>query len=132
MLYWGETLSPDLVNFGTMAKKLQKIHFSILVALIALSGMAMSTPTQALAGIRPTANMLTPTPAGVRHSMKTGRILIPRPKNEAEPTPANPREASIPLNLEAGNSDWIVVLAILIVAIIVIPILIQRNEWKGN
>jgi len=128
MLYWGETLSPDLVNFGTMTKKIQAIYITLLIVFIGLSGIAMSTPAQP----RPAANILRFTPVGVTHPIKAKQVPISNLKSEAEPTSVNPnpKAASTSLDLEAGNSDWIVILAILIVAIVVIPIMIQRKEWN--
>jgi hypothetical protein len=47
-------------------------------------------------------------------------------------TPAKTRPTPLPSDLQAGSSDWIVALGILIVAIIVIPIMLKRKEWYGR
>jgi hypothetical protein len=47
-------------------------------------------------------------------------------------TPAKIKPASVPLVKQAGNSDRIVLIGILIFGIIAVPILLQRKEWLGN
>ncbi len=143
VLYWGETLSPVLVNFGTMTRKLQIAHISILFLLMALSSLALApseqvllSPTETLETINPTLTVthtakpdLTPTATRpIRKLRPTSTIM--QPTRNITATPVKTR--TVRLDLEAGTSDWIVLIGILIVAIIVVPIFIKRKEWRGK
>jgi hypothetical protein len=130
VLYWGETPSPDLVNFGTMTRKLQITNICILFLLTALFNMALAPSTQVWLSA-------TNTPKMIKLAVTTTRMTRPKPSlTSAQPgavTATPVKGKSTPLEGQvAGTSDWIAVIGVLIVAIIVIPILIKRKEWWGR
>jgi hypothetical protein len=79
------------------------------LALIPARGIILPTPTFTPGTVTPTLTLQAVT-------------LTPK---KTKPTP-------IPLVTQAGNSDRIVLIGILIVGIVVVPILLKRKEWRGN
>ena len=112
---------------------------------MAFSSMALAPSTQVLLSMTPTPSAITPTPSATR-------LLKPKPipatatrlikikptltvtqlAGEMTVTPAKTRPTPLPSDLQAGSSDWIVAIGILIVAIIVVPIMLKHKEWYGR
>jgi hypothetical protein len=113
-----------------MTQKLQITHICLLLLLMALSSVALAPSPQALLSV-------THTPKIIKPAITVTRVVKLRPTfTAAQPreitvTPVKTRSSSLPPGAQAGTSDWIVVIGVLIVAIIVIPILIKRKEWRG-
>ena len=103
-----------------MLRQLRLPSLVIIVLLAALSSAALIPGGQVL--LDPTG-----TPGKVISPTSTTRlsqVTTPTPE-KIKPTPAS-------LVAQAGNSDGIVLIGILIVAIIIVPILLRRKEWRGN
>lgn len=116
-----------------MTKKLQITLVFVLFLLFALSNMAMAPLAQAF---------LSPTLTPVEIKQEVTATRTGRPSQTVTPsktprvnTPA-PSRTKLSLDalraMQAGNSDWIAFIGILIVAIIVIPLLLKYKEWREN
>jgi hypothetical protein len=91
--------------------------------------MALAPSTQVFLSVTHTPKMIKPGVTAT-HVIKSKSIFTATQARGITVTPAKTR-SSLPPGAQAGNSDWIVVIGILIVAIIVLPILIERKEWRG-
>ena len=97
---------------------------------MAFSGMALA-PTQVLLSPTPTSTKtVKPTPSGTR-LIKKSTLTVTQLAGGVTATPGK-NKPTIPLDQQAGNSDLIVLLGFLIVAVIAIPILLKRKEWWGK
>ncbi len=116
-----------------MTRKLQITNIFILFLLLALSNMAMTPSVQDSPTPTATAIHLKPAATDTR-TVKIRATATPlqgaSPSQPAGPTKT--RIASNSLAMQAGHSDWIVVIGIFIVAIIVIPLVLKYKEWRGN
>lgn len=119
VLYWGESLSPFLVNFGTMTRKLQLISLFVLFLLLALANLAMAPSVQVFSST-PTVQNLKPD------------VTPSQPMREITATPVKTRSAPASLAMQAGDSDSIALIGILLVVIIIIPIGLKYKEWWGR
>ena len=98
---------------------------------MAFSSMALAPSTQVLLGVTPTPGAIKPTPTGTRLVKLKPTLTVTQLAGDITATPGK-NKPGIPLEKQAGNSDWIVAIGILIVAIIVIPIMLKRKEWYGR
>jgi hypothetical protein len=112
-----------------MHRKLQITNISILLLLMAFSSMALAPSTQVLLSMTPTLRAIKPTPSGTRLIKLRPTSSVTQLAGNVTATSAKTRSTPLPPDMQAGTSDWIVALGILIVAIIVIPILLKRKEW---
>jgi hypothetical protein len=101
MLYWGETSSPELVKFVTMTQKLRIPLVFLLLSVLVLSSLAFQVAS-------PFFQIDTPTPAPDTDSGEADQPL---------------------LESDAGSSDGITLLGILIFLIILAPIWALRKVW---
>ena len=115
-----------------MTRKLRTIKIAILLLIMAFSGMALAPSTQVSLGITATPRAIKPTPSGTRLVKLKPTLAATQLTKNITATPAKARSTPLPPDTQAGTSDWIVAIGILIVAIIVIPILLKRKEWYGR
>jgi methylaspartate ammonia-lyase len=103
-----------------MMRKLRNASPALILLLLALSSLALAPSahiSQILTPVLTVPAIIKPTP-------------VPRILQAATSTPTKTK--TVPLVAQAGNSDRIVLIGILIFGIIVVPILLQRKEWLGN
>jgi hypothetical protein len=103
-----------------MIKHLRIAGLAMIVSLVALSSVALTPPTHLSQGLTPPLTI----PVIVQST--------PTSHSAPAPTPGKIRPTPVPSITQAGNSDRIVLIGILIVGIIVVPILLRRKEWGGN
>jgi|SRR5688572_1754837 len=105
-----------------MIRKLRLVFLPIIVFLVTLSSVALTPPAV--------------TPQDLTPPLSVPEIINSTPAVEIlpiqTPTPNKIKPTSTPSLTQAGNSDRIVLIGILIVGIIVVPILLRRKEWHGN
>jgi hypothetical protein len=105
-----------------MMRTLRFVVLLIIVLLVTLSSVALTPPA-------PVPQDLTP-PVPVPEIINTVLPVNTQPLPTS--TPGKIKATPTPLPSQAGTSDRIVLIGILIVGIIVIPILLKQKEWRGN
>ena len=141
-----------------MISKLRLPILAIIVLFVALSSVALVPPGPLSLGPTPTAPVShSPTPTAGKTRLTstqratTGVTGTPRKiRPTASPQTAKTATATFPVTAtlsptpgktkptpalplsQAGNTDRIVLIGILIVAIIITPIMLKRREWRGN
>lgn len=97
---WGETSSPELVKTATMTQKVRILILLFLVSALVLSGF------------------------GFQAAAPFFQIDTPTPEVEVIQT----EESEPSLEAQAGNSDGIALLGIVIFVVIVIPVWLRRKD----
>lgn len=113
MVYWGERLSPVLVNFVTMStqRKIPAFFILFFIFLLAISNLAFRVIAPAI--------QTSSTPQGSPTLSLT---------NTPEPDKLNKNDPDS-LKAQAGKSDWIVFFGFVMVVIIIVPMLMQKRNW---
>jgi hypothetical protein len=105
-----------------MMRTLRLVVLPIIVLFVTLSSVALAPPAAVPQDLTP--------PVSVPEIINTALPVDIQPLPTS--TPGKIKATPTPALSQAGNSDRIVLIGILIVGIIVIPILLRQKEWRGN